>query len=217
MLRARATLKAPPDPIHAMPTDPPKKKKRNRWRPWLRALHRDIGYLAVGLTVVYALSGLAVNHIGDGDWDPNFDNFERAHQVALPLPDDDAKLGAAVLEQLGIDEAPTEVYQSDEDEVTVLLEHRSLYVHPSTGAVTEVGQEPRFMLRVSNWLHLNRGKAAWTYIADGYAVFLLFLALSGVLMIPGKKGIRGRGLVLVLFGAAVPILYVTLSGGPSGS
>ncbi len=36
-----------------------------RWRPTLRALHRDIGYLAVGLTFVYAASGLAVNHIED--------------------------------------------------------------------------------------------------------------------------------------------------------
>ena len=59
-------------------TTRPRRPRRLRWRPWLRALHRDIGYLAVGLTVVYALSGLAVNHIGD--WDPNFDNYEHTHQ-----------------------------------------------------------------------------------------------------------------------------------------
>ena len=41
----------------------------------LRALHRDFGYIAVGLTFIYALSGLAVNHIAD--WDPNFENYER--------------------------------------------------------------------------------------------------------------------------------------------
>jgi hypothetical protein len=31
-------------------------------------------------------------------------------------------------------------------------------------------------------------------------------------MLPGRKGLLGRGLVLVLLGAAVPIAYVTLAG-----
>ena len=36
-----------------------------RIRRYLRPLHRDFGYLIVGLTFVYAISGLAVNHIDD--------------------------------------------------------------------------------------------------------------------------------------------------------
>ena len=36
-------------------------------RPWVRAIHRDLGYVAVGLTFVYAISGLAVNHVADWD------------------------------------------------------------------------------------------------------------------------------------------------------
>ena len=78
------------------------------------------------------------------------------------------------------------------------------------------GREPRFFLRVANWLHYNRGKAAWTYIADAYAVLLLYLAISGLFMIKGKLGLRWRGALLVSLGAAVPIAYVVLSGGPSG-
>jgi hypothetical protein len=39
------------------------------WRKLFRALHRDIGYVAVSLTLAYALSGLAVNHIDD--WRPS--------------------------------------------------------------------------------------------------------------------------------------------------
>ena len=38
------------------------KKSSFKWRAWLRAFHRDIGYVAVGLTFIYALSGIAVNH-----------------------------------------------------------------------------------------------------------------------------------------------------------
>ncbi len=44
--------------------------------------------------------------------------------------------------------------------------------------------------------------------------FLLFLALSGLFMIPGRKGLLGRGAIVLLLGAAVPIAYVVLSGGP---
>jgi hypothetical protein len=70
------------------------------------------------------------------------------------------------------------------------------------------------LLRVANWLHLNRGKKAWTYVADGYAAFLLILAGTGLFMLPGRKGLIGRGGLLVALGVAVPVLYVTLSGGP---
>lgn len=183
-----------------------------RWRPYLRALHRDIGYFAVGLTVVYALSGLAVNHIAD--WDPNFDNYELRHQVPLPLPEGDAAVADHVRAALGVADVPTEVYRSDARELSLLFERRTLHVDLDSGAVLEDGQRPRLLLRVANWLHLNRGKKAWTYIADGYAVFLLVLAGTGVFMLPGRKGLLGRGGLLVALGVAVPVLYVTLSGGP---
>ncbi len=190
----------------------PEPATRLRWRPWLRALHRDLGYLAVGLTFVYALSGLAVNHIED--WDPNFDNYEVTHQVAGPFPAGDREVAEHVLRALSLGEAPQDVYRVDTHEVQVQLAEATLHVRTDTGEVREEGQRPRFLLRVANWLHLNRGKKAWTYAADAYAAGLLALALTGMLMIPGRKGLVGRGALLVAAGVALPILYVTLSGGP---
>jgi len=190
----------------------PRRTVMTRLRPRLRALHRDLGYLAVGLTVVYALSGLAVNHIAD--WDPNFDNYEARHQLALPLPADDQALTELLLRELAVADTPSEVYRSDTHELTLLLDRRSFHVDTRTGAVLEDGQRPRFLLRVANWLHLNRGKKAWTYVADAYAAFLLVLAGTGLVMLPGRKGLLGRGGVLVALGVAIPVLYVTLSGGP---
>ena len=188
--------------------------KRWRWRPRLRALHRDFGYLVVGLTFVYAASGLAVNHIED--WDPNFVQIEREHALAEPLPVDDSQAELAarqVLDQLDIDEEPLDVFFY-EHELDIQLERRSLTVDGEAMTILERGQRERRALRLANWLHLNRGKKAWTVVADGYAILLLFLATSGMLMLPGKKGMAGRGWILVLLGAAVPIAYVLLSGGP---
>ena len=183
-----------------------------RWRSWVRAIHRDLGMVAVGLTVIYALSGLAVNHISD--WDPNFVNFEQTHELGGPLTGSDDQIAAAVLGRLDVSAKPSEVYRASEDQLEIVLDQRTLHVTPSTGRVFEEGQRPRLLLRVANWLHLNRGKKAWTYVADTYAAGLLLLALSGMLMLPGRKGLFGRGGVLVLLGAAIPILYVQLSGGP---
>ena len=187
-------------------------KRRLQWRPWLRAIHRDAGYLGVGLTLVYALSGLAVNHIAD--WDPSFRQIEKTHQLPGPLPSDTNALGKRVLAALEIKEAPSEVYAAGDDAVDVVLEHRTLHVTPSSGKVVEEGQSPRLLLRTANWLHLNRGKKAWTYVADTYAVILLYLAISGLFMLPGRKGLLGRGALIAALGAAVPIGYVVLSGGP---
>ncbi len=189
-----------------------KRGKRIKWRPWLRALHRDVGYLVVGLTVVYALSGIAVNHLKD--WDPNFKQINATHHLAGPFPADDAAASAKVLAAFHVTDKPDDVYRDDSGELDIVLKHRTFHVDTSTGKVFEEGQKPRFMLRAANWLHLNRGKKAWTYFADGYACLLLFLALGGLFMIPGRKGLLGRGAIIALIGAAVPILYVTLSGGP---
>jgi len=186
-------------------------RRRFHLRPLLRAVHRDVGYLAVGLTLIYALSGLAVNHIGQ--WDPNFENFDRTVELG-PLAGDDGAIVARAARELGISETPKEVYRASAEQLDVLYAHRSLHINPVTGHVIDEGQKPRFFLRLANWLHLNRGKKAWTYAADAYAVALLFLSVSGLFMIKGRKGLVGRGMVFVLIGISVPIAYVTLAGGP---
>jgi hypothetical protein len=188
-----------------------KAKSKIQWRALLRALHRDMGYVVVGLTFIYALSGLAVNHIAD--WDPNFKSYETTHELGALAGDPEA-IAAAARAKLGIKETPREVYAASDDDVEVLFDRRTLHVNPQTGHVIDEGQKPRFLLRVANWLHLNRGKKAWRYIADTYATILLLLSLSGMFMIKGSKGIVGRGAILVGLGIAVPILYVTLAGAP---
>lgn len=203
--------------------------KKLRVRYWLRSLHRDAGYLAIGLTLVYAASGLAVNHIKD--WDPSFRQFETTHELGAPLTlpkhapakegeaapettDADRAVAQSVLAQLDVEEAPQDVYRASDTRLDIVLEHSTLHVDAAKGTVLEEGQKPRFLLRVANWLHLNRGKKAWTYIADAYAVFLLYLAVSGIYMLPGKGRFIGRRGILIGFGALVPVLYVALSGGP---
>jgi uncharacterized protein len=195
-----------------MAEDGDRRKKKALWRPWVRAIHRDIGYVAVGLTFIYALSGLAVNHITDwSDGDPSFRTYSRSVEVGK-LEGDDAAIAEALRRRFGIRDAPREVYRASPEQLDVLFDKRSLHLDTTKGVVVDEGQQPRFLLRIANWLHLNRGKKAWTYAADGYAAALLFLATSGLFMIAGKKGFFGRGLVLVTVGILIPVLYVQFLG-----
>lgn len=184
-------------------------RRRFSWRPLVRSLHRDCGYLAVGLTLVYALSGLAVNHIAD--WDSNFVRYRKTHRLAAPVPADDAAAAQAVLAELKIDAKAEKVERFAPDQLRIRLADRLLDVNPESGQVVEEGQRSRPLFRLVNWLHLNRGKKAWTVIADLYAAALLLLAISGLFMLPGKNGLKGRGGILVAIGIAIPVLYVVLS------
>jgi hypothetical protein len=185
-------------------------QRRVQWRALLRAVHRDVGYTAVGLTFVYAISGLAVNHIAS--WDPNFTETTTTHELSEPLPDDDGAAKALVLRKLEVTGEPREVYREG-DELEILFEHRTLHITSATGHVVDEQQKPRLFVRAANWLHLNRGKKAWTWFADSYAVGLLLLATSGMFMLAGRKGIFGRGMFFVAAGVAVPLVYLALARG----
>lgn len=188
---------------------------KKRWRGWLRAVHRDFGYLAVGFTIIYAVSGLAINHIAD--WDPNFTSSEKTLTIApisADLPDDAAvKL---VTDAAGTG-TPDDVFRAGDEIRLSYSSGAQVTAIGDTGQITVQAREPRFFLRVANWLHYNRGKAAWTYMADVYAIMLLYLAISGIFMIKGRLGLRWRGAILISLGVAVPLGYVVLSGGPNAS
>ena len=113
-------------------------------RPWVRAAHRDLGYLAVGLTLVYATSGLAVNHLTDWkDGDANFSSYSVDVDTG-PLPaktgdatKDDEALAAAVAKRLGITVAPREVYRVDATKVDVTDLVREVYQSLGLTLVTD--------------------------------------------------------------------------------
>jgi uncharacterized protein len=188
--------------------------RKFQWRGLLRTVHRDAGNLAIGLTLIYAVSGIAVNHISTEGWDPNFTNYQHTHELGGPLEGEDQAVADRVLARLNISDKPSEIYRAAPAELEISFKQRTLHVNTETGKVLDEGQNPRLFLRLANWLHLNRGKKAWTYVADGYAAALLLLAFSGMFMLPGRKGLIGRGGIFVLLGIAIPVAYVAWSGGP---
>lgn len=184
-----------------------------RWRAWLRAAHRDLGYVAVGFTLIYAISGIAMNHIDD--WDPSFHQREQTLTIE-PVPDEatDEEAARRVAAAAGLG-APASVYRAGDE---VRLEYANGSKVTAIGdAVTVQARSDRFFFRAAVWLHATRGKQAWKYISDAYAVLLLYLAISGLFMIKGRLGLRWRGAILVGAGIGIPVAYLVLSGGPGAN
>ncbi len=184
---------------------------KKRWRAWLRAVHRDVGYLALGFTVIYSLSGIAMNHIDD--WDPNFHATETTRKIA-PIPDElsDADAVKRIAGVAGHTGKIDDVFRAG-DEVRLTYADGSK-VTAIGDSVTIQTRRDRLFFRVADWLHATRGKQAWKFIADAYAVLLFYLAISGIFMIKGRLGLRWRGATLIAIGLAAPLGYIVLSGGP---
>jgi len=185
-------------------------RKPFKWRKWNNLLHRDIGYLCVGLTVVYAVSGVAVNH--RADWNPSYDIasetmvLENAHDLD-PL---DGGFADAVLRRLELGGNVRGTFRRSPTEVDIFLGDATLSVDLAAGTAAYEQVRERPVLRETNFLHLNEPKKLWTYMADVYAVLLAFLAVSGMFVLKGKNGIKGRGAWLTVAGILVPIIFLLL-------
>lgn len=181
-----------------------------KWRKWNNIIHRDLGYLCVGLTLIYALSGLAVNHMSD--WNPNYDISEQTSTIK-PITentDDDDYLTRSILNQMHIDEPVNNTYRPDEERIDIFLENHTVSANFVTGEVTEEIINHRPVLRQVNFLHINEPKKLWTWLADLYAISLAILAITGLFVIKGTKGLAGRGKWLTGIGFIIPLFFLWL-------
>lgn len=179
-----------------------------KWRRWLRAIHRDIGYVLTGLTVIYSVSGIAVNHISE--WNPNY-VIERKINI-LKLSDNEKTstqtMVKAIINKSGDDEKVKNSFRPDSNSIKIFTEKHTLSYNLSSQELTKEEIKDRPFLKESNFLHLNAPKKIWTYVADAFAVGLIFLAISGLFMVKGKNGMKWRGTWLTLAGILIPILFL---------
>ena len=179
-----------------------------KWRPLLRAVHRDVGYFLAVLVSIYAISGVAVNHMADFNPSYAISSADIAIGPLQPGPLD--KLEAQVVQRLAIDPATVRGrHLPDADQLRIFLnEGGEVSVSLRTGLGRHKRVEERPLLFDFNVLHLNHMKGAWTWFADGVALLLLLLALTGLVMLSGRKGLIGRGKWFALAGLVVPLVFL---------
>lgn len=179
-----------------------------KWRKWNNILHRDIGYLAVGLTLVFAISGIAVNHVAD--WNPNYSISRKNIKINLSPAEDRESLVREVLRALNIHRPPNNSFRPDRQTLQIFLENQTVEINTVTGEgfVEQVTERP--LLHDFNFLHLNHAKKWWTWFSDLYAVALIFLSISGLFVLKGKNGLAGRGKWLTGLGFLFPIFFLII-------
>lgn len=179
------------------------------WRKWNNILHRDLGYLCFGLTIIYVVSGVAVNHIAD--WNPSYRITTEHTHIDIPKPPrPHDTLVASILEQLQERGRVKNSYQPAGDILQIFVENNTITANLNTGEVIQQKNRPRSLLFQANFLHLNHPKKLWTWFADIYALALGVLAVTGLFILKGKKGITGRGAWLVTAGMIIPLFFLWL-------
>lgn len=164
---------------------------------WLRVIHRDLGFMMVGLSIVYGVSGMYLNHIKDTD--PAF--HTKQGTLHFPTGLDSETLTAE------IDVAPIKkILVLDSEHLQVLMDGGIGVYNINTGDFDYETHKRKPIVYWVNRLHYNRLNG-WSFMGDIFAISLITLAITGAVIVRGKKGITGRGLIYLLIGISIPVLY----------
>jgi uncharacterized protein len=176
-----------------------------KWRKWNKIIHRDFGYFFFGMTIIYALSGIAINH--RNDWNPNYIIVEKTIQESPKdhkLNKDEVK---ELLDKYGEKAAYRKHYYPDENRLKIFLHGGIAVMNTETGEGYIELTRKRLIFREMNYLHYNP-TTYWTWYSDIFSGALILLAISGILIPKGSDGLSARGAWLTLLGIIIPLIFV---------
>lgn len=180
-----------------------------KWRAWALMLHRDLGYFFTGVVLLYAVSGIAMNHVDD--WNPNF-VIER-QDLTLDLPGRASEITTAEVRQCLAGVGQADNYRSHDfistERMKIYLADGDMVVNLADGVARHETVRQRPVLFHLNRLHLNPARW-WKAFSDFFAVCLVLIALTGLLIARGRYGLGGRGKWLVAAGTIFPLLAMLL-------
>ena len=168
---------------------------------FLRVIHRDLGFFLVGITLVYAVSGILLNHLSGND--PAFRVESKILQLPANLTDND--LSAIWQDDNGLPPLKR-IMRIDESKMRVFLEGGLGEYNVSNGSLSYTFNQKRVLIYWINRLHYNKVKN-WSPVADFFAGSLILLAVTGLFIVKGKKGLAGSGKWYLLLGILIPVLF----------
>lgn len=180
-------------------------------RRWCRVLHRDLSYLFAGMVMIYAISGIYMNH--RDKINPHYSVTRTVCQLTeLPSQAEmDREAVEKVMGEVGVSERYTKHYFPSANHLKVFLKGGSLLeVDIASGKAVYESLRRRPLVSSMTTMHYNPNRW-WTWFSDAFAVALLVITLTGLLMVKGSKGLWGRGGIELLIGIAIPIAILLLT------
>jgi len=172
---------------------------------WNRVTHRDLGYFFFGLTLIYAISGIALNHTED--WNPNYIiSLKEIYTPAIEKNNIDKDYILNLLEGQSYSGYKSH-YFPEPHLLKVFFKQGQLLLDIENGYGKFELLKKRPFFNQINFLHYDPGKW-WTWFSDLYCVALCLLAITGLFIVRGKNGIFWRGLILAVAGLIIPIVFL---------
>jgi hypothetical protein len=171
-------------------------------------IHRDLGYFISGLIIIYSLSGIALNHIDD--WNPDF--VIQKKEVALK-PSKRENITPEVLKEIGalVQETNYKVYDfPTANQIKIYYDNASLHLNLATGKGLYESVVRRPLFYQFNVLHKN-SMSGWKWFSDAFAVVLILITITGLVIARGKFGFSIRGKWLVIAGMLIPIIALIIN------
>ena len=180
--------------------------KLNRW------IHRELGFLFFGMTIIYGLSGIALNHGVARHWNPGIVSRSESFDYHKPLEKDaiNRDIVEEILEITGEGSNFKQYYFPGDEYLMIYLKGGHINVHLPTGKLSVIKVRNRPVFKEVNYLHYNKPKKLWTWFSDLYAFGLILLAISGLFLVKGKKGITGRGGIITVIGILIPLAFLVI-------
>lgn len=180
-------------------------------RKWSRILHRDIGFFFIGTTIIYGLSGIALNHLSD--WNPNYvvENVEFTTNLSLTKTPELQENILKLLDEVDNRDNYKKYYYPQNDYLKIFLTGgSSIVVNTVTGKGNAEFLRKRILFYQANFLHYNPN-TWWTWFSDIFAAALILFAITSLFMVRGSKGILGRGGWLAAAGIVIPLVFLLMS------
>lgn len=172
-----------------------------------RVTHRDLGYLIAGLTIIYAVSGIALNH--KYDWNPNYiiENHEFSTDVKIARETINREKAEEIIKSLPGNLKYKTYYFPSGNIFTIFIEGGSVRINTQTGkgVLEKISKRPLFYQ--INFLHYNPG-VWWKYFSDIFCIALILVTITGLFLVKGRNGITRRGAILTALGFILPLLFL---------
>ncbi|MEZ5102957.1 MAG: PepSY-associated TM helix domain-containing protein [Draconibacterium sp.] len=178
-------------------------------RKLLRTLHRDLGYYIVAMTLVYAVSGIYLNH--RHDFNPDYKiyvtDFQIPYSIRKEVNDEGMK---KIIENVNEDIVYKKHYVNKEGLIKIFIENGEAVINPETGKGTVQYLKRRPLIFSINKLHRASIGTLWKWVSDIMALILIFVAISGLFLLKGKKGFGKWGWWWTIAGIVVPLIFALL-------
>lgn len=172
-----------------------------------RSLHRDLAYFYVGLIIAFSFSGIILNH--RQDWYPMDYTYENK-PFELAIPSEEQAFTKEYISEKTKEVGKYEGHRVRNGKIRVYFKDNIILdADAKTGVGTIEYKRKVPIIGHSMYLHKSTN-SFWIWYSDIFGIAMLVIAITGVLIPLGKKGIKGRGWKLAVAGMLFPLLFLLL-------